>query len=101
MKVAISVRRTVVIDYNIDTLHVNAPTKDVGRNKDALLECFESSIPGNPGIRMSLTESNEKTPAYRSSCCRPEWMLMLGKLQDTKSLSNSIARATDLTNMTT
>lgn len=28
-------------------------------------------------------------------------MLMLGKLQDTKSLSSSMARATDFTKMTT
>jgi hypothetical protein len=39
--------------------------------------------------------------AYRSSWANPEWMLMLGKLQETRSLSNSIARATDFTNMTT
>mmetsp|Transcript_123197 Transcript_123197/g.344853 ORF Transcript_123197/g.344853 Transcript_123197/m.344853 type:complete len:211 (-) Transcript_123197:292-924(-) len=37
----------------------------------------------------------------RSSCARPEWMAMDGKLHSTRSLSKAMARCTDFTKMTT
>lgn len=102
MQIAVGIRRRVVVDHNVDTFHVDATTEDVRRDEDALLKGLEGGVSGNP---ISSTDQNHSkglfARTYRSSCARPEWMLMLGKLHETRSLSSSIHRATDLTKMTT
>mmetsp|Transcript_11140 Transcript_11140/g.34135 ORF Transcript_11140/g.34135 Transcript_11140/m.34135 type:complete len:230 (+) Transcript_11140:436-1125(+) len=48
MKVRVCFGRHVVVDYNVDSLHINTSTKDVCRHKNALLEIFEGFVPSNP-----------------------------------------------------
>jgi hypothetical protein len=44
MKVAVGVRRAVVVDDDVDSFNINATTKDVGCDKDTLFEGLESSV---------------------------------------------------------
>ena len=45
MKVAVSVRRAVVVDDDVHTLDIDTATEDVGGDQDALLERLEGSVP--------------------------------------------------------
>lgn len=68
MQVAIWIRRAVIVHNNIDTLHINAPTKNVSRHKNALLESLESSIAINSKVRTPIRKATTRDPApYRSS----------------------------------
>jgi hypothetical protein len=44
MKVAVGVRRAVVVDDDVDPFNVNATTEDVGCDKDTLFEGLERSL---------------------------------------------------------
>ena len=44
MEVTVSVSRAVVVDYNVDTFHINTTTENIGSDKNTLLECLESSV---------------------------------------------------------
>jgi hypothetical protein len=44
VKVTVGIRRTIIIHDDVDTFHINPPTKDVGSDKDTLLECLEGGI---------------------------------------------------------
>jgi hypothetical protein len=103
VEVTVSIWRTIIIHNDIDPFHVDSPTKDIRSDKDALLECLERCVTFD-----TIDPDMNKTPmavessaTYRSSWAKPEWMLILGKLQETSSLSSSMARATDFTKMTT
>lgn len=100
MQVTVRIRRRVVVDDNVHALDVNATAEDICRYQYTLLEVFEGLVAVDTGGDVS-EEKGRLELTNRSSCCRPEWMLILGKLHETRSLSNSIARATDLTKMTT
>ena len=45
MKVAVRVRRAIVVDDNIDTLDIDTTTEKVGGNQDTLLERLEGGVP--------------------------------------------------------
>lgn len=49
MKVAVSIRRAIVVDDDINTLDVDTATEDISGNKDTLLEIFESGISVDTG----------------------------------------------------
>ena len=101
MKVAVGVGRTVVVDDDVHALDIDTATEDIRRYQYTLLKVFEGLVAVDTGGDVSEAKTEFLKATYRSSCCRPEWMLILGKLHETRSLSNSIARATDLTKMTT
>lgn len=44
MKITVSVGRTVIIHYDIDTFNVNTPSEDIGSDKDALFKCLERGV---------------------------------------------------------
>lgn len=44
MQVTISIRRTVIVDDNVNSFNINATTENISGNEDALLESFESRI---------------------------------------------------------
>lgn len=44
VKVTVSIRRTIIIHDDVDTLHVDPPTKDIGGDKNTLLKRLEGSI---------------------------------------------------------
>jgi hypothetical protein len=44
VEVAVSVRRTVVINNDVDTFHVDPSTEDICSNEDTFLECLESGV---------------------------------------------------------
>ena len=49
MKVAVGVRRAVVVDDDVHTLDIDTTTKDVSVDEDTLLERLESGIPVDSG----------------------------------------------------
>lgn len=102
MQVTICIRRAIIVDNNIDALNINTTTENIGRNKYPLFKRLESGITIDTGMWRQLKETFVSSGvAYRSSWARPEWIQILGKLQETSNLSNSMQRATDLTKMTT
>ena len=44
MEIAVSIGRTVIIDYNVDTFHINSSSENVGSHQNPLFERFESSV---------------------------------------------------------
>jgi hypothetical protein len=44
VKVTVSIRRTIIIHDDVDTFHVDPPTKDIGGDKYTLLERLEGSV---------------------------------------------------------
>jgi hypothetical protein len=44
VQVAIRIRRAIIINDDIDSFNIDATAEDIGGNKDALFECFESGI---------------------------------------------------------
>ena len=44
MQIAVSIRRTIVVDNDIDTLYINTTTENIGSDKNTLLECLESGV---------------------------------------------------------
>lgn len=54
MQVAVSVRRTVVVDHDIDTLNINTTTEDVSGNQYALLKCLERGVPADTKVGKGL-----------------------------------------------
>jgi hypothetical protein len=58
VEIAVSIRRTVVIDDNVDTLHVDPPTENIRGDEDTFLERLESSVALDSINRdMSITTS--------------------------------------------
>ena len=68
MQVAVSVRRAVIVDNNVDTLHINATTKDICRNEDTLFEGLESGVSADTAGDIGTRRHAKKANAYRSSC---------------------------------
>ena len=82
MKVTVSVARSVIINNDVDSLHINTATKDVSSYQDALLKGLESGISLDSEIIAYWVVGQHTClgRTHRSSCARPEWMQMLGKL---------------------
>ena len=59
VKVAVGIRRTIVVDYDINTFHIDSTTKDISRNKYTFLKCFES------GITINSTKYRRLSMAHR------------------------------------
>ena len=47
MKVAVGIRRTVVIDDDVDTLNIDTTTEDISGDEDAFLKRLESGVTGD------------------------------------------------------
>ncbi len=47
MEVAVSVGRAVVVDHDVNTLHIDTTAEDIGCNKDTLLERLERRVAGD------------------------------------------------------
>ena len=45
MEVRVSIRRAVVVDHDVHSLHIDTTTEDVGGDQDALLERLEGGVP--------------------------------------------------------
>lgn len=45
MKVAVSVGRAIVVDYDVDTFNINTTTEDICGDEDTLLKRLEGSVP--------------------------------------------------------
>lgn len=102
MKVRVGIGGSIIVDDDVHPLNVNTATEDISGHKDTLFESLKRGVAADTKQNCQVSSSKvEGEQTYRSSWARPEWMLILGKLQETSSLSNSIARATDFTNMTT
>jgi hypothetical protein len=48
MEIGVGISRQVVVNSQVDTLDVNATTKDVGSDTDALIEFLELLVPPDP-----------------------------------------------------
>lgn len=66
MEVRVGVGRLVVVDDDVDPLNVDSSTKDVGRDKDSLLERLELSVSldsrkerGRLGKRGKISQTRE------------------------------------------
>lgn len=102
MQVTVRIRRAVVVHHNIDTFDINTTAENISGHKDALLEGFEGSISIDTEFKVNFQGNLTLIDlTHRSSCAKPEWIQILGKLQETSNLSNSMQRATDLTKITT
>ena len=44
MQIAVSIRRTIVVDDDVHTLHIDTTAENVSSDEDTLLEGFESRI---------------------------------------------------------
>jgi hypothetical protein len=44
VEVTVSIRRTIIIHNDVDTFHIDPPTKDIGSDKNTLLESLEGSV---------------------------------------------------------
>jgi hypothetical protein len=44
VEVTVSIRRTIIIHNDVDTFHINPPAKDVGSDKNTLLERLEGGV---------------------------------------------------------
>jgi hypothetical protein len=44
MEVAVSIRRTIIIHNNVDSFHINPPTKDIGSDENTLLERLKGGV---------------------------------------------------------
>jgi len=81
MQITVSVTRGIIIDNNVNSLYINAATKNVSSHQDSFLEGFERRISLDSEIKPIETLTNVCFGrTYRSSCARPECMQMLGKL---------------------
>jgi len=48
MQITVSIRWTVIVNDDIDPLNINAATENIGRDQDALFECFECCVTADP-----------------------------------------------------
>jgi len=55
MQIGVSVLRHIVVEHNIDTLNVNTSSKQIGGDKDALLEVFELLVARQTVLLSHLT----------------------------------------------
>jgi hypothetical protein len=44
VEVTVSIRRTIVIHNDVDTFHIDPSTKDIGSDKNTLLERLEGGV---------------------------------------------------------
>jgi hypothetical protein len=44
VEIAVSIGRTVIIDYNVDTFHIDSSSENISGHQNPLFERFESSI---------------------------------------------------------
>lgn len=51
MQITVSIRGAIVVDNNVHTFNINATSENIGRHKDTLFECFESSVSVDAGTR--------------------------------------------------
>ena len=72
MQITVCVRRTVVVDHNVHTLHIDTTNENICRYQYTLLECFECSVAGDTGhvvavkcspVKQTLTERRTAPPA--------------------------------------
>ena len=49
VQVAVGIRWTVIVDHDVDTLHIDTTTEDIRCDEDSLLERLESGIPVDSG----------------------------------------------------
>ena len=64
MQVAISIRRTIVVNNDVHALDINATTEDIGGNEYTLFESLESSVTVDTlksNIRPLSKDDNEET----------------------------------------
>jgi hypothetical protein len=54
MKVAVSIRRTIIIHDDVDPFHIDPPAKDIGSDENTLLERLEG------GVALDAIDRNEK-----------------------------------------
>lgn len=101
MKVRVGIGGSIIVDDDVHPLNVNTTTEDISGHKDAFFESLECGVSADTKWNRQVSNPKRSNQTYRSSWARPEWILILGKLQETSNLSNSIARATDFTKMTT
>jgi hypothetical protein len=71
VEVAVGVGRAVIVDDNVDAFDIDATTKDISRDQDALLKGFEGCVPLDTVERLNEFFKKKKI-AYRSSCWSPE-----------------------------
>jgi len=71
MQITVSIRWTVIVNDDIDSLNINAATENIGRDQDALFECFECRVPADPRdiqILREVEETRDSQNTNRSSC---------------------------------
>lgn len=72
MKVAVRIRRAVVVHDNVDTLNINTTPEDVGGDKDTLLKRLERLVAGDTVEHTPQSAYDGhlsfKCHTYRSSC---------------------------------
>lgn len=101
MQVAVGIRRAIIVDNDVHSFDIDTTAENISCNKDTLLKSLERRVAADTAQGVNSKHIRIDLRAYRSSWARPEWMLILGKLQDCSSLSSSTARGTDFTKMTT
>ena len=64
MQIAVSIRRTIVVDNDIDTLYINTTTENISSNENSFLKCFEGGVSADTVENVSLRfiRINRKSP---------------------------------------
>lgn len=98
MEVGVCAVWHVVVEHNIDLLDIDASSKDLGGNEDAVLKRLESLVDFDSEFS-SLDFQYLK--AYLSSWGISRWMALLGMAFFTRTSASLIAYFTDFTKIMT
>ena len=101
MKIGVWVFWHIIVDDNVDSFYINASTKNVGCDHDSFLEVFELGIFLNSKEINFVNKETRVKIMHLSSCFRPAWMAIEGKLHSTKILLRWTALGIDFTNIIT
>ncbi len=74
MKIAVSIRGTVIIHYDVNAFNVNTPPENIGSNKDALFKCLERGVALDAINRRHKCHDSERL-AYPLRTVPPELIL--------------------------
>lgn len=72
MEVAVCISRSIVVDDDVYTLHIDTTTEDIRSNEDTLFELLERGVPLDTVRDKSVDAKVIQQDTYRSSCARPE-----------------------------
>ena len=82
MQITVCIRRTVIIDDDVHSLHINTTTKNISSDQNAFLESFEGGVSAD-----AIDERNLRGSSSKKKMHAPFFLLKTGMDADTRKIA--------------